>query len=96
MSKIPHKISKVVCLGRRLFALKVVNESTIMILKIDFRLEDGYSLTVGTQEFEGEIVEINGDKKMLYSLVEIEGNMNLKIFNYRKDRFQFLNQIENI
>ena len=67
-----------------------------MILKIEFDDPKGYVTQVAIQEFEGKILDINGDKQMLYSLEQVEDNVNLKIFHYNNDKLSFLNQIDNI
>ena len=73
-----------------------MNEDSIMVLRVDFNNPDGFVTTIDIQEFEGKILEINGDRQMLYSLVQVEDEINLKCFIYKNDKLTFLSQINSV
>ena len=85
-----QKIEKLINLGKGKYACKVLNEDSIMILRVDFDNPDGFIISIDIQEFEGKILEINGDRQMLYALVKVDDEINLKCFIYKNDKLTFL------
>ena len=93
---LPYDVDKVLNLSRNVFACKLKDDDAVARLESNFGSAKGYRSKVVYQEFKGKILQINGDKNKLYSLVDEEGQMNLKVFICQNNDFDFVSQIPNI
>ena len=87
---LPYTVDKVLNLAKGVFACKLKDDDAVARLEPNFDKTKGYRSKVVYQEFKGKILQINGDKNKLYSLVDEEGQMNLKVFICQNNDFDFV------
>jgi hypothetical protein len=68
----------------------------VVMLKIDIESELGYTESVIMQEDSGKIATINGDKHKLYILVNVDNQLDLKIYQLDHGDFVFKSQIDDV
>ena len=93
---LPYKSEKIVTLKDALFALKIKDQEGVVRIEANFNKKKCFKDKVVYQEFRGKIVQINGDKNKLYSMIKLEGRIHFKVFMCRHNDFDFLCQIDNI
>ena len=90
LKKLNYRTEKIVDMYQDIFALKIEDEESVVRLQPNFAKEKGFKHKIVYQEFTGKILAINGDKKKLYTLVKVDGDIFLKVLVCKNNDFDFV------